>query len=523
MKMSAARISYAFPAIFGIIGGFILLLITKHGIGIMVDSVTYIGGAINLLSGNGYSDYALSANSEIIPITKHPPLFSVVLAFLGLLNITPVVGARLINSFLFGANILLVGFIVNRETSGSIWLSMLASSLILTSNTMLSMHSSALTEPMFIFLSIIGLYLLCLYIDNYKTLFLIFAAFFVTMSLLTRYAGVALIISGIIGILLLGKGNWHKNILDSLILFIISILPISIWVIRNKYFYSDSVGRQFVYHPAGQEHIKASISIFSRYLFTFDNKSIYISQILLVALCVILLIATFHMIKDSYKDNAVNNLRTLFPTIPSIYFIYIITYLLFILFSKSFYDAYIPFDNRILSPLFIPFIVVLLYIIYRILSYYNYKVFLRCILYASCILLGALYIEEGTIWALNAQKDGMGYSSIFWKNSDTLNYIKIAPSERIYSNACDAIYILTGKICYRLPPKYDRTSLEINKRYLGEIALIKTQLENKSAVLCWLDNLSWRKYLPSEEELIKELHLKVIQKFNDGKIYGIGD
>ena len=295
------------------------------------------------------------------------------------------------------------------------------------------------------------------------------------------------------------------------------------WVIRNKYIYSDAVGKKFVYHPAGQEHIKSAISVFSSYLFTFDINSIDMSHILLAGFCIILLIAVSKMIKNTYKDNIINSIKILFPTVPSLYFIYIMTYLLFILFSKSFYDAYIPFNNRIMAPLFMPFIIILFYTIYRIMSYYNYMVFLRFILYAFCILLGALYLVEGTKWAINAQKDGMGYSSNLWKNSEILNYIKMMPSKRIYSNACDAIYIITGKKCYRLPPKYNRTSLELNERYLGEIADIKAQLQNDSAVLCWLDNLSWRKYLPSEEELTRELHLKVIQKFNDGKIYGIGD
>lgn len=96
-------------------------------------------------------------------------------------------------------------------------------------------------------------------------------------------------------------------------------------------------------------------------------------------------------------------------------------------------------------------------------------------------------------------------------------------SKKIYSNACDAIYIVTGKNCYRLPVKYDPTSLALNNNYILEIAAIKRQLEDKKAVLLWIDKLSWRRYLPSEEELKKELDLKIVQKYNDGKIYGIAE
>lgn len=519
--MSAVNKSYIFLAAVGIIGIYSLLSLTKHGIGIGVDSVTYIGGAINLLSGNGYNIYTLAFNGENRPITIYPPFFSMVLAFLGLLHIEPIEGARLINSLFFGANILLAGLIINRVIYGSIWLLILASLLILSSTNMLAIHCFAWTEPMFIFFSVLGLYLLSLYVDNSKVIFLIFSSFSIAMGLLTRYAGIAPIISGIIGILLLRKGNWYKNTLYSFIFFIISILPISIWIIRNKYLYSDSVGRQFAYHPVGQKAFKEIITVISSWLLPSELLSTYLSELLLISLFIILSIAIYYMIKDSYKGNSDNKLGLLFSTTPLMFFIYFITYIPFILFSRSFFDAHLPMNNRIFSPLFIPFIIILFYIIYKNLIYYKHRYYIRYIFYAFCILLVAVNMAQGTKWALIKQKDGEGYSSAYWINSDTLKYIDKVASGIIFSNACDAIYIVTGKKCYPLPFKYDPTSLEKNKRYLYEMAFLKGHLEHENAVLCWLDELSWRKYLPSEEELKKELNLKLIDKFNDGKIYGI--
>jgi len=499
--MALSKKSYAFPVMVGIIGVFVLLLITRHGIGIWVDSVVYIGGALNLLSGNGYTNYILSANHGGIPITRFPPLYSMVLAFLGLLHITPVVGARLLNSLLFGCNILLAGLVVNRETQGSIWLSIISSILILTSTKMLWTHSFALTEPMFIFFSIMGLYLLCLYIENYKRILFIYSAFFIAMSLLTRYAGIAPLIAGIIGILLLRKENWYTNILDASIYFVISILPISIWLIRNKYYYSDLVGRPFVYHPVGIETFKEFILVFSGWLCPFLKMTDYVAFISM-AFFLILIIITIYMIKYN-NVAAFNELKPALPTIPIMYFIYLLVYIIFIIFSKSFYDAAIPIDNRILAPLFIPFFMVLLYIVYKIMTYHKSVTFIRYAIIVICVLYAAVYVDHGVRYAVKAQQDSIGYSSISWKNSEILNYISKEPLGRIYSNAWEAIYIIAHKRSYLLPFLYDSSTLEKNERYLDDVDLLKRHLENKDTVVVWLDKFSQKNICPRKKNLKK--------------------
>jgi hypothetical protein len=195
---------YIFPVIIiGIIGFLGLLFITQNGVGIGVDSVTYIGGAKNILAGKGFSSYTLSNEGGNQFITRFPPLFSVVLAMIAYLNINAVDAARLLNCFMFGCNIFVVGLVINNVTYGSIWLSVLGAFLMLTSNNILSLHFFVYSEPMFIFLTTAGLYLLCLYIINSKTKYMIMSAILIGMSLITRYAGVPSIITGVILILLM--------------------------------------------------------------------------------------------------------------------------------------------------------------------------------------------------------------------------------------------------------------------------------------------------------------------------------
>ena len=372
------------------------------------------------------------------------------------------------------ANILLVGIVINKATYGYFWLPILGSFLMMTSTTMLLISSFAYTEPMFIFFTTFGLYLLCIYFENSKKIFLIFSGLFIALSLLTRYAGFPCIITGIIGICLLSRANYHKRIIDSLIFMTISLLPMSIWGVRNLYLSGNATGRSFVYHQVGFNFFKDILAIMSTWLFPMDYLSVHIRALLLLAIIIMLLIFVYQKCnKNIFKTCTVDNHFILsLPIIPSLYLIYFILYLLFILFSKSFFDVYIPINSRILSPLLGPFFIILLYLFYKIYKF-GYRSHIKISLFIFCFLLATVYLIQGLEWAINARKDGGGYNSIVYKKSEILNYVKNIKSKKIYSNACDAVYIVADKKCYRLPAKYDPTSLEINKNFNNEMLLLK--------------------------------------------------
>ena len=103
---------------------------TQAGPGVTGDSVHYVMGALNLLSGNGYSRY--SGGWEPVPITGFPPLFSLLLAGAGFFTTDLFNAARIINILLFGLNIFMVGFLTHRFTRNTT--SALIASILLTTN-----------------------------------------------------------------------------------------------------------------------------------------------------------------------------------------------------------------------------------------------------------------------------------------------------------------------------------------------------------------------------------------------------
>jgi len=147
-----------------IIGVILLLLVTRFGIGTSPDSIIYLRAARNLVQG------------QQLEMTHHAPLYAVVLATIGTATIDPFDVARWLNALLFGANILLVGLMV-ASFAENLWLPAVASTVILISLPMLTIHAMAWTEPMFILLGFLGFFLLAAFLERSKLLLLVACAF----------------------------------------------------------------------------------------------------------------------------------------------------------------------------------------------------------------------------------------------------------------------------------------------------------------------------------------------------------
>src|SRR5512138_3117682 len=96
-----------------VIGVVLVLQATPEGAGLSDDSIDYIAGERSMLAGHGYREAWLASDQ---PVTHFPPAFSAVLTFLGLFRLDPVLGARFLNSSLFGLNIFVLVILGWRTT-----------------------------------------------------------------------------------------------------------------------------------------------------------------------------------------------------------------------------------------------------------------------------------------------------------------------------------------------------------------------------------------------------------------------
>ena len=144
-----------------LIGACILAIATRLGIGIYTDSIVYIGAARSILAGDGFQ--FLTDIGQFSPITQYPPGYPWLVAALSWTGLDPLGSARWISVFFSAGNSLLVAYIVLRSTA-SFGAMLLAVFLSFAAFPMVYINSQALSEPPFIFLTLLGFCFLARYL-----------------------------------------------------------------------------------------------------------------------------------------------------------------------------------------------------------------------------------------------------------------------------------------------------------------------------------------------------------------------
>ena len=523
-------------AVLGVAGSLLMLLATRFGVGIDPDSTVYLDAGRSLLRGMGM--VVLSGRSgELIPLTHYPPLYPALLALIGKSGLSLESAARVVNAVLFGSNATLVGLIISLYARDSLWLPVLGSLLTLTAVDVAASHSIALTEPLFIFFTLLGLMSLALYLENQQRRFLIAAALAMACSLLTRYVGIVSVITGALVLTSLHHsgpgtaailpaaaversttiGRAPRSRLVGLLLFAaVAFLPMILWVIRNYLLVNAPTDRQIVFHPVRLQHLVSALSTVAQWLL-LGKVSGRIRVIGFLIEVVILICLTLYWWSKG-REHAVNRSETLAPWLPRLLGFFIIAYVAFLIFTASFIDADTVFDSRSLLPVHVVGIVLVLYLTRDLQLRAGELRFARIAVVLFAVLLVASHSFRFVAWLERSSKDGQGYASRSWIYSETIAAVKsTAPGVPIYSNGYDAIYYLTGRRAILIPEKIVHGTGRPNPNYEKEVETMVDDIMDHDGVLVYFHKLPERSYLPSEEELRERVHLQVFA-LNDGSI-----
>jgi len=209
----------------------ILAQFTRFGVGANPDSVQYIFAAKNLLEGNGLLVYSI--NGEIVPMTHWPPLYPIILALFGYFGVNLSTSANYLNMLLWFTTIVIFSFVINQVFSNNYLYSILATIFLGTSINLLRLYSFAWSEPIYITFMLLCIYYLYRYLSNISLFSLILSAGFASLSFLTRYAGISLIITAVFSIFLLTQKNAIYKIKSSFLFSIIAIGGNLLFFVRN--------------------------------------------------------------------------------------------------------------------------------------------------------------------------------------------------------------------------------------------------------------------------------------------------
>ena len=118
----------------------------------------------------------------------------------------------------------------------------------------------------------------------------------------------------------------------------------------------------------------------------------------------------------------------------------------------------------------------------------------------------------------------LAYASRVWRESALVAEVKsLRDDVRVFSNAPDALYVLTGRPARLVPLKADPFTRQENPRYPEEVGRLERELRGRAGVVVYFRWLRWRWYLPGERELAEQLGLVTVATAREGAMYGAPD
>ena len=485
----------------GLVGVLTILYSTRLGIGIGSDSVGYLGGAESLLRGQGYSHF--TGPGELKPTTQWPPLFSLALTPFGFVGLSISEGARWLNALLFGINILLVGYVVYRNTA--FWPAIFASLIILTSVDQIRLHAMAYSEPLYFFLGLSGLYFLDRYINTSKTYPLIISALLISAATLTRYIGVTLIVTLCLSILILGKRSLGHRLVDCAIAGAISSLPVLLLVMRNV----SVSGRVIVYlgspHArlitAGQ--IRQGLNTISLWLLP-ESVSFGLRALMLVAVALVMLLMLARL------------RRSIASSFWWLNVIYVFVYCLGLSLSIISVDPRIPYDFRYLSPVFASVVIILTLSIYRISRRAGRWVGVGVSVF--CVLFSLSYVQRTVSVVKGIRQNGQGWEA--WRESKIISLVKNLPGDvRIYSTNPIPMRFLSHRDMRELPWKFDQYTLKPSPDYFRTIEEIGATSQSQRIIILYVN--AQPPAFMSVADLKQDLAFKEIEKGPEASLFEV--
>lgn len=508
---SALRVAITLTCL-AAVGGVSLAIAMPWSAGLSPDSVHYIAAARNLLEGRGFS---VSFNPEqFAPMTHYPPLYPALLAGLGWVGREPWSGAGWLNAVLFGTNIILVGAMVGFATR-SFWPAVFAACFMMTAPPMVLIHSMAWSEPLFLAFMLVEVILLAAYLEQPRTATLVCASLSAALAFLTRYAGAGAVVIGVVAILLFHhKEAWQKRLTDSLAFALVSCFPITAWLIRNFLLAGDSTNRIIIFHPPGTMHLEAALNAVSGWFFPLMDPSL--SRWLGLLLIVVVSSCGYFLMRPESGRIRLVQLSSMLGLLV----VFTVSYALVVVISLSFFDAHIPLDSRILSPLYPVVLALGLSGWTRLLVSKQLHSYIRVGIVAVGAIVFSSQAAGAGSWLHLSYRKGIGYADREWRDSPLVKRVhSFDRSVTIFTNSPEAVYILNKRPALGIPAKLNPQTQLPNGSYRTELANLRNRLQEKG-VLIYFRAISWRWYLPTESELTQELELQLVAQEPDGAIYG---
>lgn len=347
-----------------------------------------------MLRGYGYS--SLSGGGDVTPITHFPPMFSIILALIGLAKVDLLYTIRLVALLLYGFNAMLVGISL-LVTTRRYLIALLGTFLFATSGIFLGVYSMLMSEPLFITFGLLSSLCMSLFFYLKQRRWLFIAGLLAGCAALTRYAGLALFLTAVLMIIVMRRRP--TVILMDALLYLSGALPPTIaWNLRNLLLSGTAANRRLLWHPPAWSKVEFGLYNFLDWLFpdrivTWLHDQQWAAFSFTAVLSLAFLGFVIYTWVQLYQQPPSDRLIEAGESLYLYNLIYVIVYIVSILAAMTLFDASTLFENRILAPAEVSFLIAFLALISRWID--NRKIILKVGVIAVLLVFALFWAQDG--------------------------------------------------------------------------------------------------------------------------------
>jgi hypothetical protein len=477
-----------------VLGAAIVLIGTRDGPQMRPDSAVYVGVADNVASGRGvtvpFHFYPLGGSGlgtpppqqsvpRPTPLTQYAPLTPVVLSVWRGHAKTVAVA---LNAGLLAGTALMAGWAVWAVT-GSRTRALAAQVAIVSSVSLLTSFTAVLSDPMFVFASLLALLLLASHLRRPSGYALIGSAATTAVALLARYSGIGVVLTAVV--LLLAR----RRIGDVALFVVVSCVPIGIWLGRQQAGVAHATNRQTGFHPVAASLTQAVRPVAAWVL----PDRLPGPARTVVALAVV--------------TGVVWVARAGPALVVQVAGIFVLSYALTLVATATFVDQTTTPDDRLLLPVLVAVIIAVFASLPEQLP-----------ILATMTALVILSLLRAVVYVVPDRNDALNYGSRLWLHSPIMIAAGALPADRpLYTNAPDAFYAVLHRATSTIPEKTDFTSGSKNPSFRIEEEEMGRTVAARGGFIVYIPD--GRPFVPTESELRRDLPLRTVSAQPDGTIY----
>jgi hypothetical protein len=444
------------------------------------DSIGYLSLAANMLKGRGFRLFTRDWCSD------WPPLYPALLGSVDFFVNDPVRTAGIASTVCFATTILTAYVWLGRLTS-SILVRLIAVAFLTFDQAITNLYNSALSESLFIPLSLICIYLTdrCVATDRRRYFYL--SAVSALACCLTRYIGVTIVAAVVLALAMRTKRPVRRNILECAFYVGLVLAPMTCWCLINHHFTGEYMGERDPGTNSFHDCLMA--------LFQCITNGVGGHWVLWFLVVIALVGMTASIVSKSVRPFGPVRTGLLF----------IVLYAITVVWSSSRYNIDM-IDDRLTSPLIVPLVCVSIGLFEPLRSSLG-----RIPRFVTTTVTGGIFAIAAVVSLSSPQVPSGGYLAQMWQFSPTLAYVEHRRFESpIYSNDSAAIYFITNKVS-------DWVADESDDPTMDSVEADVQSVPARSYVV-WLHNALEPEDFNSNE-LAAKCDMKIDAQFSDGVVY----